>query len=86
VVVDSRLGPTPLDVDMLAFLKKADIPHAIICSKTDKLTNSELIALQRQLAKEFPNVAQHFHSVHESKGRGEIRRTIELIVRKAAQK
>jgi GTP-binding protein len=86
VVVDARLGPTPLDVDMLAFLKKADIPHAIICSKTDKLTNSELITLQRQLAKEFPNVAQHFHSVHESKGRGEIRRTIELIVRKAAQK
>lgn len=82
VVIDGRLGPTKLDEDMLAFLKKANITHAIICSKIDKLKNAEQIDLKRRLAASHPGIEQHFHSVHESKGRGEIRRKIELTVSK----
>lgn len=76
VVIDSRLGPTELDKGMLAFLKKAKVPHQIICSKIDKLTHSEKIALQRELAAAYPGIQQHFHTVNDSKGRGEIRNAI----------
>lgn len=41
-LVDSRIGPTKDDMDMLTFLREMEIPHIIACTKIDKLTKSEL--------------------------------------------
>lgn len=41
-LVDSRIGPTKDDMDMLTFLREMEIPHIIACTKIDKLTNTEL--------------------------------------------
>lgn len=41
-LVDSRIGPTKDDCDMLSFLRECEIPHVIVCTKTDKLNKTEL--------------------------------------------
>lgn len=81
VVIDSRIGATALDKKMIAFLKAAKMPMAIIASKIDKLSSSELAAIKRKLAAEFPDIPQYFHSMHSRKSRGEVKRVIELSIR-----
>ena len=40
-LVDSRIGPTSDDRDMLAYLSQCQIPHVIVATKTDKLNAAE---------------------------------------------
>ena len=40
-LVDSRVGLTQDDCDMVSFLNEADIPYVIIATKTDKLNKTE---------------------------------------------
>lgn len=40
-LVDSRIGPTDDDCDMLAYLTECGIPHIIVATKTDKLNATE---------------------------------------------
>lgn len=41
-LVDSRVGTTKDDMDMLTFLREMEIPHIIACTKIDKLNKTEL--------------------------------------------
>ena len=40
-LVDSRVGPTADDRDMLSYLRQASIPHIVVATKTDKLNAAE---------------------------------------------
>ena len=40
-LVDSRIGPTADDVDMLNYLSACEIPHVIVATKCDKLNATE---------------------------------------------
>ncbi len=40
-LVDSRIGLTNDDVDMISFMNEADIPYVIVATKTDKLNKTE---------------------------------------------
>ena len=40
-LVDSRIGPTKDDVDMLRYLSECEIPHVIAATKCDKLNATE---------------------------------------------
>ena len=40
-LVDSRIGPTADDKNMLAFLAECEVPHVIVGTKTDKLNATE---------------------------------------------
>jgi len=40
-LIDSRVGPTADDCDMLAYLRQASIPHIVVATKTDKLNTTE---------------------------------------------
>lgn len=40
-LVDSRVGPTKDDIDMLWFLRDTEIPHIIVATKCDKLNRTE---------------------------------------------
>ena len=40
-LVDSRIGPTADDRDMLAYLSQCQTPHVIVATKTDKLNATE---------------------------------------------
>jgi len=40
-LVDSRIGLTKDDADMISFMNEADIPYVIVATKTDKLNKTE---------------------------------------------
>lgn len=40
-LVDSRIGYTKDDIDMISFMNQADIPYIIVATKTDKLNKTE---------------------------------------------
>jgi GTP-binding protein len=77
VIIDARLGPTELDQQMLTFLQQQRLPFAIIANKVDKLTNSEKIALKRQLETGYDGLPVIMHSSTKTMGKGDVLDTID---------
>ncbi len=51
-LIDSRISPTEDDLDMLYYLREADLPHIIVATKTDKLNATEKAKLHAAMAEE----------------------------------
>ena len=50
VLVDGEIGPTPLDEQMLAWLRDQAIPHTVVATKMDKVKSSKKRTRKRDLA------------------------------------
>ena len=50
VLVDGEIGPTPLDVQMLDWLRENGVPHTVVATKTDKVRSSHRQRRKRELA------------------------------------
>jgi len=50
VLVDGEIGPTPLDVQMLDWLRQEDVPHTVVATKGDKVKSSKRATRRRDLA------------------------------------
>jgi GTP-binding protein len=50
VLVDGEIGPTPLDVQMLDWLRAHTLPHVVIATKHDKVKASTRERRKRELA------------------------------------
>ncbi|MDQ6799144.1 MAG: ribosome biogenesis GTP-binding protein YihA/YsxC [Actinomycetota bacterium] len=50
VLVDGEIGPTPLDLQMLEWLRSYDRPHTVIATKHDKVRSSARDRRKRELA------------------------------------
>ena len=50
VLVDGEIGPTPLDQQMLAWLRENGLPHTVVATKADKVKASKRPARRRDLA------------------------------------
>ena len=50
VLVDGEIGPTPLDVQMLDWLRESAVPHTVVATKTDKIRSSHRQKRRRELA------------------------------------
>lgn len=50
VLVDGAIGPTPLDEQMLDWLRFNGIPHTVVATKSDKVKSSKRPARRKQLA------------------------------------
>ncbi|MEK9839363.1 MAG: ribosome biogenesis GTP-binding protein YihA/YsxC [Ilumatobacter sp.] len=50
VLVDGAIGPTPLDAQMLDWLRENEIPHTVVATKSDKVKSSKRLARKRDLA------------------------------------
>ena len=50
VLVDGEIGPTPLDVQMLDWLRENEVPHTVVATKTDKIRSSHRQKRRRELA------------------------------------
>jgi GTP-binding protein len=50
VLVDGEIGPTPLDEQMLEWLRDNEIPHTIVATKWDKVKSSKRDTRRRELA------------------------------------
>ncbi len=83
LVIDSRIGLTELDRDMLFQLQAVGMPCAVIINKIDKLTRSELNSFLEKIGSDYPQAVLLTHSSITGKGCGEIWEAIEKAVRKA---
>ena len=50
VLVDGEIGPTPLDEQMLEWLRSYDRPHTVVATKHDKVKSSTRDKRKRELA------------------------------------
>ena len=50
VLVDGAIGPTPLDVQMLDWLRDHEVPHTVVATKMDKVKSSKKRTRKRDLA------------------------------------
>jgi GTP-binding protein len=50
VLVDGAIGPTPLDVQMLDWLRENGVPHTVVATKMDKVKSSRRDARKRELS------------------------------------
>ncbi len=50
VLVDGAIGPTPLDEQMLDWLRDNDVPHTVVATKMDKVKSSKRRTRKRDLA------------------------------------
>lgn len=50
VLVDGAIGPTPLDVQMLDWLRYQGVPHTIVATKFDKVKSSKRATRKKELA------------------------------------
>jgi GTP-binding protein len=51
VLVDGEIGPTPLDLQMLAWMQGNDVPYQVVATKQDKVKPSKLAGRRQQLAR-----------------------------------
>jgi GTP-binding protein len=51
VLVDGEIGPTKLDLQMLAWLQSNAVPYQIVATKLDKVKPSKLAGRKQQLAR-----------------------------------
>lgn len=50
VLVDGAIGPTPLDQQMLDWLRENDVPHTVVATKMDKVKSAKRRTRKRDLA------------------------------------
>lgn len=50
VLVDGPIGPTPLDQQMLEWLRSEAVAHTVVATKWDKVKSSKRVARRRDLA------------------------------------
>jgi GTP-binding protein len=50
VIIDARLGPTPLDLSLIEWLRGLSLPTVITMTKTDKLSKNKMAQTVRQTA------------------------------------
>jgi GTP-binding protein len=50
VLVDGVIGPTPLDQQMLEWLRYNGVPHTVVATKCDKVKSSKRATRRKQLA------------------------------------
>lgn len=71
VIIDARIGPTPLDLSLVAWLKTLALSVIITMSKIDKLSKNKLFKLLRQTSEALsimPEVIVPF-SAHTGEGK-----------------
>ncbi len=50
VLVDGEIGPTPLDRQMLDWLRQGGVPHTVVATKHDKVKSSKRATRRKDLA------------------------------------
>lgn len=50
VLVDGAIGPTPLDADMLDWLRHHEVPHTVVATKHDKVKSSQRARRVKEVA------------------------------------
>jgi GTP-binding protein len=54
LLIDSKIGPTVQDLEIIDYLEQKDIPLILILSKVDRLTHSQKLARKNEYSRQFP--------------------------------
>jgi GTP-binding protein len=90
VLIDSRIPPQPLDIDLINWLGEVRVPFVIVYTKTDKLSIGEyennIQAIQQSLSETWNELPLQFASSSKTAfGREEILNYIEQLVNQYEQ-
>ena len=50
IIIDARIGPTPLDISLIQWLRGLALPALIVLTKADKLSKNKMAQAMRQTA------------------------------------
>jgi GTP-binding protein len=70
VLIDAKVGPTELDLQMLQWLGATGAPYAIVANKIDKIKPAELAARKRSIASALNRSTELIYWVSADKGLG----------------
>lgn len=70
VILDSRLGATPIDKEVIEQVERSGLPLLLVANKSDKPSRMELRQIVQTLEREYPGVTVIAHSTVSGDGRG----------------
>jgi GTP-binding protein len=76
LVLDSKVGITDLDRDMIDMLRQQNVPFVVIANKSDKLNQSEMARIITDIQAEIPEASILPHSAKTGKGKNGILQTL----------
>ncbi|MFQ5706302.1 MAG: ribosome biogenesis GTP-binding protein YihA/YsxC [bacterium] len=62
-IIDSRIGPTPLDLQLFGWLSSLKVPMTVVATKSDKLSNNALNQRLAQYSKQLQASIYPFSAV-----------------------
>lgn len=86
VLVDAKVGPTKLDLDMLRWLQSKGLPWRVVATKTDQVKRSIAAARRREAAQAIGILPENLAwvSVNENVGVKELRAEVEALLKPEA--
>jgi len=72
IILDSRLGATPIDKEVIEQVQQSGLPFILIANKADKPSRNELTQVVQSLKQAYPGVPVFAHSTVTGVGRGEM--------------
>lgn len=79
-LIDSRHGPTPLDLQLFEWLRENDKPNLVVATKADKISRNELTASLAASRKAMPEASIIAYSSKTGAGREEVWSCIEKSI------
>ena len=88
VLVDAKLGPTRLDLDMLAWLQAEGLPWRAVATKTDQVKSSRAFVRRREVAQSVGVTPEALAWVSSEAGTGiaELRNEVARLIGVAGHK
>lgn len=72
VILDSRLGATPIDKEVIEQVQQSGLPFILVANKADKPSRNELTQVMQTLKQTYPDSSIFAHSTITGAGRGEL--------------
>lgn len=82
IILDSRLGATPIDKEVIEQVQRAGLPLLLVANKADKPSRMELKQVMQVLERDFPGASIVAHSAVSGIGRGELFGYLHQITKK----
>lgn len=70
IILDSRLGPTPIDKEVIEQVQRSGLPFLLVANKADKPSRMELRQIVQELERTYSNIPVLVHSTVSGDGRG----------------
>lgn len=88
VLVDAKLGPTKLDLEMLNWLQAGSLPWRVIATKTDQVKSSRALVRRREVAQAVGLMPEAMAWVSSQEGTGisELRNEVAKLIGIAGRK